>query len=80
VFIAVTEASCKLLKEVHAGDTLYSALEIIALTPQRDSGQVTTRATIHNHAVNSWSLGNTSIFCADMLMDFELIMIRVDDA
>jgi acyl dehydratase len=47
-FIAFTEASCKFLKEVHAGDTLYSALEIVALTPQGDGGQVTTRATIHN--------------------------------
>jgi acyl dehydratase len=34
VFIAITEASCKFLKEVHAGDTLYSALEIVTLTPQ----------------------------------------------
>jgi hypothetical protein len=48
VFIAFTEASCKFLKEVHARDTLYSALEIVALTPQGDSGQVTTRATVHN--------------------------------
>jgi acyl dehydratase len=48
VFIAFTEASCKFLKEVHSGDTLYSALEIVALTPQGDSGQVTTRATVHN--------------------------------
>src|SRR6202521_5590963 len=48
VFIAFTEASCKFLKEVHAGDTLYSALEIVALTTQGDSGQVTTRATVHN--------------------------------
>jgi acyl dehydratase len=48
VFIAFTEAPCKFLKEVHVGDTLYSALEIVALTPQGDSGQVTTRATIHN--------------------------------
>jgi acyl dehydratase len=48
VFIAFTEASCKFLKEVHAGDTLYSALEIVALTPQGESGQVTTKATIHN--------------------------------
>ena len=48
VFIAFTEASCKFLKEVHAGDTLYSALEIVALTPRGDSGQVTTRATVHN--------------------------------
>jgi acyl dehydratase len=48
VFIAFTEASCKFLKEVHAGDTLYSALEIVALTPQGDGGQVTTKATVHN--------------------------------
>jgi acyl dehydratase len=48
VFIAFTEVSCKFLKEVHAGDTLYSALEIVALTPQGDSGQVTTRATVYN--------------------------------
>src|ERR1700731_3478811 len=48
VFIAFTEASCRFLKEVHAGDTLYSALEIVALTPQGDSGQVTTRAAVHN--------------------------------
>jgi acyl dehydratase len=48
VFIAFTEASCKFLKEVHSGDTLYPALEIIALTPQGDNGQVTTRATVHN--------------------------------
>jgi acyl dehydratase len=48
VFIAFTEASCKFLKEVHAGDTLYSALEIVALTRQGDGGQVTTRATVHN--------------------------------
>ena len=48
VFIAFAEASCKFLKEVHAGDTLYSAIEIVALTPQGDSGQVTTRATVHN--------------------------------
>jgi acyl dehydratase len=48
VFIAFTEASCTFLKEVHAGDTLYSALEIVALTPQGERGQVTTRATVHN--------------------------------
>src|SRR6266853_2850394 len=48
VFIAFTEASCKFLKEVHAGDTLYSALEIVALTPQGDTGRVTTRATVYN--------------------------------
>jgi acyl dehydratase len=48
VFVAFTSASCKFLKEAHAGDTLYPALEIIALTPQGDTGIVTTRATVHN--------------------------------
>jgi acyl dehydratase len=38
VFVAFTSASCKFLKEVHAGDTLYPALEIVALTPQGDTG------------------------------------------
>jgi acyl dehydratase len=48
VFVAFTSASCKFLKEVHSGDTLYPALEIVALTPQVDTGVVTTRATVHN--------------------------------
>jgi acyl dehydratase len=48
VFVAFTRASCKFLKEVHAGDTLYPPLEIIALTPQGGTGIVTTRATVHN--------------------------------
>src|ERR1700737_4188071 len=39
-FIAFTEASCQFLKEVNAGETLYPALEIIALTPQGDTGIV----------------------------------------
>jgi hypothetical protein len=42
VFIAFTELSCHFLKEVHSGDTLYSALEIITLTPQGESGKVTS--------------------------------------
>jgi acyl dehydratase len=48
VFIAFTELSCKFLKEVHSGDTLYPALEITNLTPQGDTGLVTTKVTIHN--------------------------------
>jgi acyl dehydratase len=48
VFIAFTELSCKFLKEVHSGDTLYPALEIVNLTPQGKTGLVTTRATVHN--------------------------------
>src|ERR1700688_859861 len=34
IFIAFTELSAKFLVEVHAGDTLYSALEIVSLTPK----------------------------------------------
>jgi acyl dehydratase len=48
VFLAFTSASCRFLKEVHAGDTLYPQLEVIKLTTQGDSGIVTTRATVHN--------------------------------
>jgi acyl dehydratase len=47
-FVAFTSVSCRFLKEVHAGDTLYSQLEIIKLTTQGDTGIVTTRATVHN--------------------------------
>jgi len=48
VFIAFRSASCRFLKEVHAGDTLYPQLEVIKLTTQDDTGVVTTRATVHN--------------------------------
>jgi len=48
VFIAFTELSCHFHKEVHSGDTLYSALEIVDLTPQGDTGTVTTKVTVHN--------------------------------
>jgi acyl dehydratase len=48
VFIAFTSASCRFLKEVHTGDTLYPQLQIIRLTTQGDTGIVTTRATVHN--------------------------------
>src|SRR6202051_2887232 len=47
-FLAFTSASCRFLKEVHAGDTLYPQLEIIKLTTQGNTGIVTTRATVHN--------------------------------
>ncbi len=48
VFVAFTSASCRFLKEVHAGDTLYPQLQITKLTTQGDTGIVTTRATVHN--------------------------------
>jgi len=47
-FIAFTELSCKFLKEVHSGDTLYPALEIIDLEKVGDTGTVTTAVTIYN--------------------------------
>jgi acyl dehydratase len=48
IFIAFAEVSVKFLAEVHAGDTLYPALEIIKLEPMDDKGRVTTSVTIHN--------------------------------
>jgi len=48
VFIAFTELSCKFLKEVNSGDTLYPAIKIVSLTPQGKTGVVETEATIYN--------------------------------
>jgi acyl dehydratase len=48
IFVAFTELSAKFLVEVHSGDTLYSALEIIDLKPLGEKGEVTTDVTIHN--------------------------------
>jgi acyl dehydratase len=47
-FIAFTELSCKFLKEVHAGDTLYSTLEIIDLAREGENGVVTSGVTVFN--------------------------------
>jgi acyl dehydratase len=46
--IAFVEQSSKFLKPVYAGDTLYPMLEIAGLTPQRSTGVVTLKATVHN--------------------------------
>jgi acyl dehydratase len=48
VFIAFTSLSARFLGEVHAGDTLYSQLQITALTPAGENGAVTASATVHN--------------------------------
>ncbi|MFD1873027.1 MaoC family dehydratase [Hymenobacter bucti] len=48
VFIAFTEVSAKFLGEVHAGDTLYPALQITDLIPGDGTGTVVTAATVHN--------------------------------
>ena len=46
--VAFLEQSSKFLKPVVRGDTLYPALEIVELTPQRTTGVIAMRATIHN--------------------------------
>lgn len=46
--IGLIEASFKVLKPVYLGDTLYAALEITTLEPQRTTGVITMRATVHN--------------------------------
>jgi len=47
-FIAFTEVSCRFLKEVHAGDTLYPALEIVALSSEGEVGTVTAAVSVFN--------------------------------
>ena len=47
-FIAFTEVSCKFLAEVHSGDTLYPALEIVALDELDGKGIVTTAVSVFN--------------------------------
>ena len=46
--IGLIEVSAKILKPVYPGDTLYPALEIIELVPQRTTGVIAMRATVHN--------------------------------
>ncbi len=48
VFIRFAGLSCNFLGEVHAGDTLYSALRIVELTPDGAQGRVTAEVTVHN--------------------------------
>ncbi len=46
--IGFTEQSSRFLKPVYAGDTVYPMLAITELTPQRTTGVVTVRSTVHN--------------------------------
>ncbi len=48
--IGFVEVTAKFLKAVYPGDTLYPALEIVDLVPQRTTGIVVMRATVHNQA------------------------------
>ncbi len=45
--VAFTEASCRFLAPVYAGDTVYPNLEIVLLEPQTTTGVVTLKATVH---------------------------------
>jgi acyl dehydratase len=46
--IGFVEVTAKFLKPVYPGDTLYPALTISELLPQRTTGVVAMRATVHN--------------------------------
>ena len=46
--VALLECSAKFVRPVYAGDTLYPWLEIVELVPQRSTGVVVMRATVHN--------------------------------
>ena len=46
--IGFIEVTAKFLKPVYPGDTLYPALSITELIPQRTTGIVGMRATVHN--------------------------------
>jgi acyl dehydratase len=47
--IGFIEQSSRFLRPVYAGDTLYPMLTVSALKPQRTTGVVTLRSTVHNH-------------------------------
>jgi acyl dehydratase len=46
--VAFIEQSSKFLAPVYAGDTVYPTLTITNLKPQRSTGVITLRSTVHN--------------------------------
>ena len=46
--IAFIEQSSRFLGPVYSGDTVYPALTITGLKPQRTTGVITLRSTVHN--------------------------------
>ena len=46
--IGFLDQSSRFLKPVHSGDTLYPALEIVELAPNRSTGVIAIRSTVHN--------------------------------
>jgi len=48
--IGFIEQSSIFLRPVYAGDTLYPMLEVIELVPQRTTGVLVMRSTVHNQS------------------------------
>jgi acyl dehydratase len=46
--IGFIEQSSRFIKPVYAGDTIYPALEIVELTPNRSTGVIGLASTVHN--------------------------------
>jgi len=46
--VAFLDQSSRFLKPVYAGDTVYPELEIVDLKPQRSTGVMTVKSTVHN--------------------------------
>ncbi len=46
--VAMLGCSASFVKPVYRGDTVYPMLEIVRLEPQRTTGVLTMRATVHN--------------------------------
>ena len=46
--VGFVEQSSKFLKPVYAGDTVYPLLAVAALVPQRTTGVLVIRSTVHN--------------------------------
>lgn len=46
--IGLIEQSSKFLKPVYCGDTVYPALEITELSPNKTTGLITLRSSVHN--------------------------------
>tara|TARA_A100001037_G_C14919469_1_gene530978 strand:- start:331 stop:822 length:492 start_codon:yes stop_codon:yes gene_type:complete len=46
--VAFSEASCRFLAPVFAGDTLYPSLEVVTLLAKKTTGTLVMKATVHN--------------------------------
>lgn len=46
--VGFLDQSSRFLKPVYVGDTLYAALEIVELAPNRTTGVIAMKSTVHN--------------------------------